>query len=401
MRALHSSTFCTGAFMSGLAGYIGMWISVRAHSNPNPNPNPNPDLTPTLTRILTHTLTLTPTLTLSPTPTPTLTPTLTPTSTLTLTFHPNPYPNPNQVRANVRTAAAATRSYQESIDTALRGGAVCGLLVVGLCVFGLTTLFMLFRSMFPDTPSAFTPNLLVGFGFGASLVALFAQVGGGIYTKAADVGADLVGKVEVGIPEDDPRNPAVIADLVGDNVGDCAGRGADLFESISAEIIGATLPLEPHPTPHTPNALLHAPPHPATHSLPGAMLLGGSLATSLRLPEDTTARCMLLLHPLPCCAPLPWHTPLPCHHPSPGALHDVPTAHPLRRHGGFFHRCAEHPRQEERQRCALPTRPRCPPTQCTRLQPLLHALTAPAYTRLQPLLYAVAAPATCGCRSCS
>jgi len=199
MACLMSSTFCAGAFMSGLAGYIGMWISVRA---------------------------------------------------------------------NVRTAAAATRSYQESIDTALRGGAVCGLLVVGLCVFGLTTLCMLFRSLFPDTPSAFTPNLLVGFGFGASLVALFAQVGGGIYTKAADVGADLVGKVEVGIPEDDPRNPAVIADLVGDNVGDCAGRGADLFESISAEIIGA-------------------------------MLLGGSLATSLHLPEDTTARFMmfpLLIH---------------------------------------------------------------------------------------------------------
>ena len=193
MAACTAATFITGALMSAAAGYVGMWISVRA---------------------------------------------------------------------NVRTAAAALRSYEEAINVALRGGAVCGLLVVGSCVFGLTSLFMTLRFVFPNLPAWFIPNLLVGFGFGASLVALFAQLGGGIYTKAADVGADLVGKVEAGIPEDDPRNPAVIADLVGDNVGDCAGRGADLFESISAEIIGA-------------------------------MLLGGSLAKTLGLDDATASNFML------------------------------------------------------------------------------------------------------------
>ena len=199
MALLTACTFVTGAIMSGIAGYVGMWMSVRA---------------------------------------------------------------------NVRTAAAALDSYQLAIDVALRGGAVCGLLVVGLCVVGLSTLFFTTRLLFPDVPAAAAPNLLVGFGFGASLVALFAQLGGGIYTKAADVGADLVGKVEAGIPEDDPRNPAVIADLVGDNVGDCAGRGADLFESISAEIIGA-------------------------------MLLGGALASQQNLPDDVTTSFMmfpLLIH---------------------------------------------------------------------------------------------------------
>jgi K(+)-stimulated pyrophosphate-energized sodium pump len=115
---------------------------------------------------------------------------------------------------------------------------VTGLIVVGLSLFGIGNLFLLFGGL--SNPQT-VPYQLVGFGFGASLVALFAQLGGGIYTKAADVGADLVGKVEAGIPEDDPRNPAVIADLVGDNVGDCAGRGADLFESSAAESVGAMI----------------------------------------------------------------------------------------------------------------------------------------------------------------
>ena len=142
------------------------------------------------------------------------------------------------VRSNSRTASAATRSLGEALMVSLRGGAVSGFLVVSLSLLGVTLVFTAFGGL---TNPALAPSLIVGFGFGASFVALFAQLGGGIYTKAADVGADLVGKVEAGIPEDDPRNPAVIADLVGDNVGDCAGRGADLFESTAAENIGAMI----------------------------------------------------------------------------------------------------------------------------------------------------------------
>ena len=144
------------------------------------------------------------------------------------------------VRSNIRTAAAAQNSLREAITVALRGGAVSGFLVVAMSLIGVSGLFYIF-TVFLGVPQAIAPFLLVGFGFGASFVALFAQIGGGIYTKAADVGADLVGKVEAGIPEDDPRNAAVVADLVGDNVGDCAGRGADLFESMSAENIGAMI----------------------------------------------------------------------------------------------------------------------------------------------------------------
>ena len=146
------------------------------------------------------------------------------------------------IRANIRTASAARTSLNKALQAALRGGAVTGLVVVALALLGVSILFLAFGGTNPDPQvQAAVPYQLVGFGFGASLVALFAQLGGGIYTKAADVGADLVGKVEAGIPEDDPRNPAVIADLVGDNVGDCAGRGADIFESTAAETVGAMI----------------------------------------------------------------------------------------------------------------------------------------------------------------
>jgi len=142
------------------------------------------------------------------------------------------------VKANIRTASAATRSLGEALMVALRGGAVSGFLVVALSLLGVSFLFSAYSI---GTSLENVPSLIIGFGFGASFVALFAQLGGGIFTKAADVGADLVGKIEASIPEDDPRNPAVIADLVGDNVGDCAGRGADLFESTAAENIGAMI----------------------------------------------------------------------------------------------------------------------------------------------------------------
>jgi Na+/H+-translocating membrane pyrophosphatase len=168
-------SFCTGAFLSGVAGYAGMWCSVRANS---------------------------------------------------------------------RVAAGAARGYNDAVQIALKSGAIAALLVVSLALMGICMLFAFFQFTYGGVGGVSIhriPMLLVGYGFGASFVALFAQLGGGIYTKAADVGADMVGKVEQDIPEDDPRNPAVIADLVGDNVGDCAGRGADLFESIAAEIVSAMI----------------------------------------------------------------------------------------------------------------------------------------------------------------
>ena len=129
------------------------------------------------------------------------------------------------VNSNIRVAAGAKKGLNTALQIALKGGAVTGLSVTSLSLLGVTSLFLIYGGISGDANVIKdAPSLIVGFGFGASFVALFAQLGGGIYTKAADVGADLVGKVESGIPEDDPRNPAVIADLVGDNVGDCAGK---------------------------------------------------------------------------------------------------------------------------------------------------------------------------------
>ncbi len=137
------------------------------------------------------------------------------------------------VQGNVRVASASKRSFGEALRIAYRAGTITGMLTDGLGLFGGTIIFMIFGIAAPDA--------LLGFGFGGTLLALFMRVGGGIYTKAADVGADLVGKVEAGIPEDDPRNPAVVADLVGDNVGDCAGMAADIFESYEVTIVSSLI----------------------------------------------------------------------------------------------------------------------------------------------------------------